>query len=162
MTGSRALERSQELRLVCAFAIQPFVAAMVTFAMFPVIVFTLPGGAGGGSPVNWLDGAVSVAAGAGVASLPITVFAALPLFLWMRRRGPVRRSAVLWGGVLLGNIPAALIVLGLAVSLATLDPQRLTYGIPGAVRAFLIGSAIGVACAAVFWWIAGQYLEGEA
>ena len=161
MMESRPLTREHEIRLVLAFAVQPFVAALAAFAMFPIVLVTLAG-LTGGSSADWLDAATSFAMGIGLAALFITVFAALPSFQWLRRRGLVNRSAVLWSGVLLGNVPSALIVLGLAISLATLDPQRLTYGIPGAVRAFFIGSSIGLVCAAVFWWIAGRHLDGTA
>jgi hypothetical protein len=161
MSEARPQTREHELRLLMAFAVQPFVAALAAFAISPLVLSTL-GTVSGGTPANWLDSAASLAAGAGLVGMPVTVFAALPLFLWMRRRGLVNRRVVLWSGALLGNVPSALIVLGLALSLATLDPQRLTFGVTGAVRAFFIGSSIGVACAAVFWWLAGRHLDHAA
>jgi hypothetical protein len=69
---------------------------------------------------------------------------------------------VLVAGALLGNAPSALIVSGLAIGqlgsgkTPTLD--ALTYGYLGLFRSVVFGSFIGIASAAVFWWLAGRHI----
>jgi hypothetical protein len=161
VTESRSLTREGELRVFYGFAVQPFVAALITFVLFPLVAIT--GQAlYGGWPTDMLDAAVSFAFGAGIAALLITVFAALPLFLLLLRRGHISQGEVLFSGAVVGNIPSALIVLGLALRLsssgAAVDLDSLTYGLPGAARAIVLGSVVGAGSTAVFWWIAGRHL----
>jgi hypothetical protein len=111
------------------------------------------------------DAALSFAFGVGVAALPVTVFAAVPVFLRLMRRGHISQVEVVCWGALLGNIPSALIVLALAAQLmrngASVDFDNLTYGVPGAARAILLGTIVGGGSASVFWWIAGRHLPAE-
>jgi hypothetical protein len=39
--------------------------------------------------------------------------------------------------------------------------DNLTYGVPGAPRAIILGAVVGAGSASVFWWIAGRHLPGE-
>ena len=41
------------------------------------------------------------------------------------------------------------------------DLNDLAYGPMGAIRAIVFGSFVSVAGAAVFWWIAGRYIDVE-
>jgi hypothetical protein len=103
------------------------------------------------------DAAISLGVGGTILALIVTG-AAVPLLVWMRRRGPLSLGRFLSLGVVLGNLPFALIVLSIvAVQLVkgTLsgDVARLWYGFSGTVRALALGLAIGPTSAAVFWAI---------
>ena len=146
------------------FAVQPFVAGLMGFVLFPVIAIS-GRGLYSGYPSDMLDAAVSMAFGMGIAGLVVTVFAAVPLFARLLRRGHISQGEVLFSGALLGNIPSALIVLGLVLRIlndgGSPDLNNTTYGVPGAARAIVLGSVVGAGSAAVFWWIAGRHLPGE-
>jgi hypothetical protein len=146
-----------------ALAVQPFVAALLGFIIFPVVDYT--GRAlYGGRPFDPLDAAISFAAGAGLAGLLVTALGAVPTLAWLLKRGPVTRRQALISGAVLGNVPGLLIVGGLAasrLSQGAMPDLQLTYGPAGAVRAIAIGSFIGAASAAVFWRLAGRYIGGE-
>ena len=161
MTHSRHLSRAGELRVLLGLAVQPFVTALLAFSTFPVIDYT------GralyiGRPSDPFDAAMSFAVGVGLVGLIVTIFGALPSLLWLLKRGPVSRRQVLISGAVLGNIPSALIVLGLAASRlsdgAMPELSQLTYGPAGAIRAIAFGSFIGMASAAIFWWLAGRHI----
>ena len=96
----------------------------------------------------------------------MTVFGALPTLAWLLKRGPISRRQALISGAVLGNVPGMFIVGTLAASRlsqgAMPDLNDLTYGPAGAVRAIAIGSFIGTASAAVFWWLAGRHVGVEA
>ena len=135
-------------------ALQPFVAALLAFILFPVVEFT-GGYLYGGRPAVFVDVAISFAAGVGMAGLIVTALGAVPTLVWLLRRGPVTRKQALIGGAVLGNIPGVLIVAAMATSGlshgAMPDLRELTYGSAGAVRAIALGSFIGATSAAVFW-----------
>ena len=164
MAESRTLTREGELKVFLGFAAQPFAAALITFVLFPVVAIT-GRGLYSGDPADMFDAALSLAFGVGIAALLITVFAAVPVFLRLLRRGHFSRGEVVCWGALLGNIPSALIVLALASQLlrsgAAVNLDNLTYGVPGAARAIILGAVVGAGSALVFWWIAGRYLPGE-
>ena len=164
MTESRSLTREGELKVLLGFAAQPFAATLIAFALFPIVEIT-GRGLYGGYPSDRLDAAVSMAFGVGVAALPVTVFVAVPVFLRLLRRGHISQAEVMCWGALLGNIPSALIVLSLAAQLlrsgASADLDNLTYGVPGAARAIILGAIVGAGSASIFWWIAGRHLPGE-
>jgi hypothetical protein len=118
----------------------------------------------GGRPVDALHTAVALGTSVGIAGLLVTAFGAFPALMWLLSRGPVTRRHALISGAVLGNVPGALIVSALAISRARQGVMPglsdLTYGPAGAIRAMVLGSLIGVAAAAVFWWLAGQELKG--
>lgn len=153
-----------ELRVLLGLAVQPFVTALLAFAIFPVVEYT-----GrllyGGSPSDSVDAAISFAAGVGIVGLVLTIFGALPSLAWLLKRGPVTRRQALISGALLGNVPGVIIVGALAfrrVSQSAIPGlSELTYGPAGAVRAIAIGSFLGVASASVFWWLAGRHIGVE-
>ena len=142
------------------FAVQPFAAALITLPLFPIVAITGPG-----YLTDMFDAALAFALGVGVAALPVTVFVAVPVFLRLLRRGHISQAEVMCWGALLGNIPSALIVLVLAAQLlrsgASVDLDNLTYGVPGAARAIILGAVVGAGSASVFWWIAGRHLPAE-
>jgi hypothetical protein len=143
-------------------AAQPFVAALLGFVTFPALDYT-----GrplyGGRPIDSWDSAMSVAVGAGVVGLFVTIFGALPILTFLLSRGPISREQVFTSGIVLGNVPFAIIV---ALRVATqisqgtppTDLSQLTYGPLGLVRALAFGSIIGTGCAGAFWLVAGRHL----
>jgi hypothetical protein len=142
--------RAQEVRLFAGLAVQPFVAAAVGFMMFPLIEWSnsaLRRGTSG----DLVDGAVAVAAGAGLAAFFVTLLGALPIVVWRMRRGPLTLRQVLLGGALLGNLPFAVIV---PLAAAAGGSGAGWFWPLGAIRALAVGAVFGMAGAAVFWAIA--------
>jgi hypothetical protein len=149
------------MRLLVAFTAQPLAAALIAFAIFPIIEWTS----------RWLDGgrlvdpfgaALSVAAGAGVVAVFVVPLAALPAFAWLMRRGPITRRRVLVSGAMLGNAPIAAIVgLDAIHAVWSGDTQglaRVTRDALGIVRASAFASFVGLACAFVFWLMIRRYV----
>lgn len=158
------LSPGAEQRVLLGFAVQPFLTGLLGFILFPVVDYT-----GrplyGGRPADSFDAARAFAFGVALAGTLVTAFAAFPVLMWLLKRGrPIGRTQVLVIGALLGNLPGMLIVGALANdgmrrtgSIPSLSD--LTYGPAGAVRAVVLGSLIGVASTAVFWWLAGRHVH---
>jgi hypothetical protein len=142
---------NDQMRLLAGFAMQPVVAAAVGFVSFPAI--DLSGRAIGlyaGVPANSLDAAISIAAGAAMVAFVITLVVAVPAVIVGVRRGMLTRNRVLLAGMILGNLPLALIAV-----LATANGDLASgVGLGAAIRAFITGSLFGLAGASVFWAIA--------
>ena len=140
-----------EMRVMFAFALQPLVAGILAFCLFPIIDYTSRW-TDGARPV---DAAVSVGFGAALAAVFVVLAVAVPAFVWLRRRGPITHRQTLISGALIGNAPAVLILIGqLMSSAARGEGPRLAmspHGAPGLVRAIALGTLIGAACAEVFW-----------
>jgi hypothetical protein len=132
------------MRITLAFVVQPLVAAVVGFAAFPIVDSWTPG-------VTTSPGQAALAFGfaTGLVAIFVVPLAALPLFVWLRRRGPITLATTLISGAVLGNV---LFVAGLMGGL----PPHAPIGVP------LFGTAVGMTCAAAFWWIAGRHLEASA
>jgi len=151
------LTPAAEGRVAIALLLMPFVSAALGFLLFPLVALTVEG-----TPVDMIDGAVAFGLGIGIASLLITGLVALPLLVWLLKRGPVTRRHALLAGAVLGNLPWVPFAIRL-LSIG-LGPEVLTGGhewLLGVWRAVLFGSAIGTASAAVFWLLAGRHLEPE-
>lgn len=93
----------------------------------------------------------------------MTVFGAVPAVLWPLRRGETSLLSLLRAGLILGNAPFALYVVGLVVPLTiahvlagTMEGRWLSASelIAGTVRALFLGSSFGVLSAAVLWSLA--------
>ena len=138
------------------FALQPIVTAATAFVLFPFLEMT-----GkplyGGSPADPLAAAAGFAVVTGVLGVFVTVFAGVPLFSWLSSRPPLKRGPILAAGVLLGNLPSALITMTLAARY-TLPWYRVTYGAAGLLRIVIFGSLLGLAGAGTFWCVAGSYI----
>ena len=119
-----------EGRVLLAFFVQPLVVAILVFIL---------------------------AFGAGFASVFVVAFLAAPAYVWLQRRGRITFRQTLFSGAILGNLPGVLIVAAAAMTGAGSEPglTGLTYGALGALRAIAIGTVIGTAAAAVFWWMSG-------
>lgn len=145
MIQSRDPTVAQEMRLLAGFVVQPFAAAMLGFIAFPLIDLTLEGG-GTTDPIG---AAISIALGAGLAAIFVTVCGAFPVVVWFLKRGPLRLRQILWGGVVLGNLPFAVIVL---LAIVTNNVSAGT-SLLGLLRSLAFGALFGVVGAALFWAI---------
>ena len=143
-------------RVLLAFFLQPLVVAALVFVLFPLIDYSgRP--LHGGTPIDPMDAAVAVAFGAGFASIFVVAFVAVPVYMWLARRGRVTLRQSLIAGAILGNLPGMLIVVAAALTGAGAEPglSGLTYGLLGALRAIAIGAIVGTGAAAAFWWMSG-------
>ena len=142
LTEAPPLSHREEMRIFLGFLVQPLVAALCGFLAFLVLLDDGQSFAPSGSTLSgsiWAARAFGLAAG--IYAFFVAPLTALPLFVWLRRSGPITLSKTLITGAALGNL---LNVVMLAV---------------GTVRGVIIGTAIGIICAAVFWWIAGRHLQ---
>jgi hypothetical protein len=149
------LTPAAEGRVAIALLLMPFVSAALGFLLFPILLLTIEG-----TPADMIDGAVAFGLGIGIASVLVIVFGALPLLVWLLKRGPVTRRHALLAGAVLGNLPWVLIAMrllsmGLGWEVLTGGHQWLL----GSWRALLFGSTIGMASAGVFWLLAGRQLQ---
>lgn len=129
---ARVLRPAEEMRILVGVAVQPFVAAAVGFLAFPVLMRD-----------GHADAAASVAAGAGLAALIVTLVGALPAALWLMKRRRALLPEALALGVAFGNAPFLIGALMAGVS-----------GVLGVLRGVAFSSLLGIAGAAVFWWVA--------
>lgn len=164
MKRPQTLTPAEENRLLLGLVLQPFVAAALAFALFPLVEYTGRMVYGGGRPVDLMDAAPGFAIIAGVLASFATGFA-YPSILWLLGRGPLTRAQTIVAGIVFGNIPGVLTIFGLAAwhlrRGVTPTPENLTYGWGGAVRVVVLGSVLGLVCASVFWWVAGRHLNRE-
>jgi hypothetical protein len=160
ITYSSSLSSKDEIRLFAGLAVQPFVGAALAFLSFPLVDYS--GRAlYGGFPADTVDAAISFAFGVSIVALFVTVCGALPIVLYLLKRGPLTLKEVLVGGAALGNAPFILVVAGIVasqVARGTMSSEvgHLWYGLPGAIRSTAISSFIGLGSAAVFWVVAGR------
>ena len=134
------------MRLFAGFVVQPFAAAILGFIAFPLIDLTLEGGGATDDPIR---AAISIGLGAGLAALLVTVFGAFPAVVWFLKRGPLTLKQILWGGVILGNLPFAVIV-SLAIVTNNVSAGASWLGL---FRSLAFGASFGVVGAALFWAI---------
>lgn len=157
MTGGS--DSPHSLRLWAAFALAPFMAAAVAYAAFPVF-WQLSGRTG--QIASPRDPSLAFAIIAFVAGAAVTAFGAVPLVFHLLRRGPITLRMAVWYGALLGNAPFALYVFGLIVPLTighmaagTMTGRWLSISelVAGAIRVGLLGSTLGAASGAWFWFV---------
>ncbi len=140
----RMLTPSEQLKLFAGLAVQPFLAAAVSFVLFPLLLLDRTGSTlAGGIPASQTDAAISVAAGAGIVALFVTAIGVFPTALWLVTRRPVPLIQALLFGLAFANLP---MVLGTVFAG--------TYGVEGALRGVAFASCLGLAGAAAFWLIA--------
>ena len=147
--------------MLIGFAVQPFFAALLGFVTFPALDY-IAHLRWGGRPGDPWDAAMSVALGAGLVGLFVTIIGALPLLAFLLSRGPISRRQVFTSGVVLGNIPFAIIAL-LVASHGTpgtppMGSSQLTGDPLDLVEALAFGSFFGAACAGAFWLVAGRHV----
>ena len=137
---SPPLSHREEMRVFLGFLVQPLVAAVFGFVSFP-LVEAASRQASGGYTDDMTGAAIAMALGTGLVAFFVTPLLALPLFVFLRRRWPVTLARTLVCGAVLGNVLSVPMLL------------MLTF------RGVVFGTAVGVFCAAVFWWIAGRHLS---
>ena len=141
-------------RLTGGFIAMPVVAALLAYAGFPLVEWSgrpLWGG-GRSSP----DAAVAFAAGTALVAIVVVPVAVVPAVLWLLRRGPVTLEQTLFAGLAFGNLPFLFLWAWIAIfsTVTGRTPgMRAGYGVAGAIHGILIGSIMGVLCAAAFWII---------
>jgi hypothetical protein len=140
----RALSPAEEMRVLVAVAVQPFVAAAVAFVAFPILLLDRDGQTlGGGRPADVVGAARSAALGVGLFALVVTLAAALPAAVWLMKRRRVRLAHAVVFGLAFGNLPYAIGALAGGA-----------YGVTGLIRGVAFSSLLGASCAAVFWFVA--------
>ena len=145
---------------------QPFVAAALAFALFPLVQYSQRlVVAGDRGSVDWLDGGIGFAILTGVVASFITGGLAYPTLNWLLKRGSLTLRQTFIAGVVFGNVPTAIILLaGAAWRFSRGESPTLTgltYGVAGLLRLVMFGSVLGTGSAAVFWWVGGRHLSRE-
>ena len=165
MKEPQPLTPAQESRLLRGLLVQPFVAAALAFALFPLVDYTGRLVYDVGRTVDPIETALGFGLMAGVVASFVTGFVAYPSLQWLLKRGPLTRAQTMVGGVVIGNTPGAVIVLLLAARHLSREVaptlENTTYGAAGAVRIVMLGSVLGLACALVFWLLAGRHLSRD-
>ena len=146
--GAHRLTPAQETRVAVAFVAQPFVVALVTLIIFPLIASTGPRLVG----FNSVRGALALAVYLGLICVPVIPLAAVPAFAWLVSRGALTRARVLVGGAMIGNVPLPALLL--AVVVRTGSGTGVARGMDEPfqmIRSVGIGSVVGFLSASVFW-----------
>ena len=146
-----------EFRMLAGFAVAPPTAVLIALATYDVLWYA--GRLPHGTPIDSLDAAVSFGAGVGILAVVVTIFGALPAVVWLNRTRTLSLSRLLLLGAALGNVPFALIAVGVvAAHLAngTLSPDVgwYWYGFSGAAVRTAMGLICGLGSAAAFWLVA--------
>jgi hypothetical protein len=144
---------SVDRRVEIAFLLQPFVCAVLGFALFPLIADTR-----GGRFSTPLQFAIVFGLLTGVSSVLIAGVAA-STFERIRKRGPISATRTMLYGAAFGNIPAALLVVGTMI--VRRDITAFADAVGGSLRAIAFGTAVGAASSAVFWLMAGRYVTSS-
>lgn len=148
-------------RLLLGFAILPLVQAGVAVLIWPVVWWM--GGHGASRLIDPDGVARGFALLTAILGSIVTIAGAVPVVLWLIRRGRLRLAELLLAGLVLGNAPFGWYVFALVVPITimhlvmgTLSEHLLPASalIAGAARAVAIGSFFGVLSAAVFWLVA--------
>jgi hypothetical protein len=141
----RTLTPSEELLVAGGLLVQPFLAAVLAFALFPRLLLDRQGQAlAGGYPMDPADAAVSVAIGAGIVAGAVTLLGVLPSAVWLVRRRNLTLAETLLLGLGFGNLPYGLMAIAAGG----------TYGVEGLLRGVAFSSLLGLSGAALFWLIA--------
>jgi hypothetical protein len=98
----------------------------------------------------------------GILGLIVTAAGAVPVVLWLMKRGPVSLGQLMTVGLVLGNAPFVLYVVGLVLPLTithviagTMSQHLMPISdlVAGTLRALAIGSVMGTVSAIVFWMV---------
>ncbi len=148
-------------RLLTGFAVLPIIQALVAYLAFPLVWWL--GDHGAFRPVDPDGAALAFALVTAFLGFVMTVAGAVPVVFWLRRRGRASLDYLLVAGLVLGNIPFAVYVVGLVVPMTivhmwmgTMSQHLMAMSelLAGTVRAMLLGSTFGLMSAAVFWAVA--------
>ena len=159
MSDQPASSPTHTFRLWAAFAILPFVNALVAFVGFPLVWCM------GGHTGQLADPAQTARAFAiisGFFGLIVTFGGAVPAVLWLMKRGSISLWHLIAVGLVLGNAPFLFYVIGLvlpatiahlAVGAMGQHLMPLSSLIAGTLRALAIGSVMGTVSAIVLWFL---------
>ncbi|HEY2906257.1 MAG TPA: hypothetical protein VGJ29_10195 [Vicinamibacterales bacterium] len=141
------------VRLLAGFAVAPLAAVILALVAYDALCYT--GTLSGGAPINSIDAALAIGVGVGIIAVGMAA-CAVPLIMWLASRGPVSFGRVLLLGAALGNVPFAIIVLGIVAAhpfseVWSGDIGRFWYGFPGAVQRVALGLISGMGSASLFW-----------
>src|SRR5436190_18426822 len=126
--------------------VQPFLAGVLAFALFPIILLDGSGRSiAGGYPTDVNDAAMSVAIAVAFISGVVSLLGVLPAALWITKRRQLAFSQTLLYGLGFGALTYFV--------LALLAGGR-SYGADGLLRGVSFASVLGLAGAAAFWLIA--------
>ena len=154
--------RRAELRMLVGFAVVPPAAVLITLATHDAMWYS--GLLLQGAPINSLDSAASL--GSGVAILAVLMTVEVPAVVCLSRRRPLSLRGCLLLGAALGNVPFAIIIIGVVVAhlvSGTLsgDIGRYWHGLSGSAVRTVMGSLCGMGSAAVFWAVAVRGTNAE-
>jgi hypothetical protein len=136
------LMSSTALRFFAGVAIQPFLAGVCAFFMFPVLLLDGHGETlAGGRPADSTEAALSVALVTGVLALIVGFTGAITAAAWRTRRGLVSLGEALLFGLGFGNLPYVMLAIAAGG----------TYGVDGLLRGVAFSSGLGLTGATVFW-----------
>jgi hypothetical protein len=147
-------------RLWAAFAVLPFVDALVGFVGFPLVWYM---GGHDGRPADPEQAARSFALLSGFLGLVVTIGGAVPAVLWLRKRGPVSLWQLIAAGLILGNVPFLFYMIRFVLPAAlthlvagTMSQHLVPVSdlLAGVLRVLAIGSVMGALSALVFWFLA--------
>jgi hypothetical protein len=155
--GDPATSAALPFRLWAAFAVLPFADAFAAFVGFPLVWYI---GGHSGRPHDPSQVAGAAAALTGFLSVLVTFAGAVPSVFWLRKRHRLSFGSLMWAGLILGNVPFAIYVVGLVlpftvvhILVGTMDQHLVPVSAlaAGALRAIAIGSVMGVGSASLFW-----------
>jgi hypothetical protein len=140
------------VRRLAGFAVAPPAAVFLALVSYDLLWYTDM--LSGGAPIASIDAAAAFGTGVGIIAVAMTL-CAVPLVASLESRGPVSFGRVLMLGAALGNVPFAVIVLGIVAvhphDILSGDIGRFWYGFPGAVQRVAMGLASGIGSASLFW-----------
>jgi hypothetical protein len=151
------MRSTPSVRMLLGFAAVP--AAAVLIAMATYELFWHGGFLPQGAPIHSIDAAQSMVAGLTIIAVVTTGIAAVPGVLWLRDRGSLTLGRLLALGALVGNLPFALIVIGIIVAqmaggIPVADTGLYWEGVSGFVVRTSMGIFAGGGSAAAFWLVA--------
>ena len=139
------------LRMLAGFAASPVAAAVIAVGAYDL--FWHAGVSPTGAPIHSLDAAASLGAGVFILAVPMTGVAALGVIRLNQRRWLTLGKLLLLGAVV-GNLPFALIVVGVVAlnpGVALREVSANWYGLFGALANIAMGVVVGAGGAATFW-----------
>ena len=136
---------SERERLLIGFLVMPVAAAAFGGLMFPLVYRTFPPDV----LPDFVDVLKTWILGITLLSVVLTLTVAAPLVFFTRRHRALHLSMILTIGLICGNLP---VLLGMGS--ATPTRALLLRGPWGPGRALVVGSTIGLLCAATFWVLA--------
>ena len=150
------MSSTPSVRMLLGFAAVPPAAALIAMGTYEL--FWHAGFLPHGAPIHSMDAAQSDFAGLTILAVIMTGIGAVPGVLWLRDRGWLTLGRLLALGAIFGNVPFALIVLGIVVvQLASGTPVAdiglYWEGVSGFVVRTTMGVLAGAGSAVAFWLV---------